>query len=141
MTGSALFDFLITLIVIVAIGSLFYVAIGAISTNETFVKIARIAVGVSLLIIFLLAVRGVFFGGGGAARVSPQGVLYFAAAIIVALLVIFLVKWFVGWIAPEFSEPVIFVISAIALIALLYVAGEILFGGGLAGVVRPMIAR
>lgn len=143
MTGSALFDFLIALVVLGGAMLLFMYAIDGISPNPLFSKLAKLAIGVAALVALLFAVKGVLFGGGGALAVSPLGVIYFAIGIIVVLVVIYLVKLLVAQFAPApYAEPILFVIGAIALIALLGLAASVLFGGGpfLSGVSgRPLL--
>ena len=131
MTGSALFDFLIALVVLGGAVALFMAAIDGISPNALFTKIAKIAIGIAALVALLVAIKGVFFGGGGAMTVSPLGIIYFAIGIIVVLVVMYLVKRFIVLICPlPWSEPILFVIGAIALIALLGLAASTMFGGG-----------
>ena len=130
MTGSALFDFLIACVVLAGAVYLFFYAIEGMSPNELFTKIARVAVGVAALVAFLFAVKAVLFGGTGL-TVSPVGIIYFAIGIIVVLVVLYVVKLMVGKLLPaEFAEPVLFIVGAICLIALLVLAGNVLFGVG-----------
>lgn len=132
MTGSALFDFLIALVVLVGVVALFFYAIEGISDNATFVKIARLAVGVAAVVAFLFAVKAVFFGGGGAGpSMSASSLLQFAAGVIIVLVVIFICKWFIGWAFPTFLEPAMLIIGGIALVVLLLLAAQVFFGGGL----------
>ncbi len=131
MTGSALFDFLIAIVVLGGAVLLFMTAIDGISPNALFTKIAKTAIGIAALVAFLFAIKGVFFGGGGAMIASPLGIIYFAIGIMVVLVVLYLVKLVLGWFCPaQFTEPVLFVIGAVALIALLALAATTLFGGG-----------
>jgi hypothetical protein len=132
MTGSALFDFLISIVALGGAVFLFMAVIDGISPNPLFTRIAKIAVGVAALIAFLFSIKGVFFGGGGGAlAISAVGIIYFAIGILVMLVVLYLVKMVIGWfgLPPEIAEPVLFVIGAIALIALLGLAATTLFGG------------
>ncbi len=131
MTGSALFDFFIAIVALCGAGLLFAVAIDGIAPNPLFAKIAKIAVGVAVIIALLFAIRGVLFaGGGGGLVVSPLGVLYFAIGIIIVLVVLYLVRMAVSYFAPQFVEPIMYVVGAIALIALLGLAATTLFEGG-----------
>ena len=132
MTGSALFDFLIAIVVLVGAVTLFMIAIDGISRNALLTKIAKFAVGIAALVAFLFAVKGVLFGGGGAVAVSPTGIIYFAIGIIVVLVVMYLANLLLPYIAPAaWVEPILFVIAALVLIALLGLAASTLFGGGL----------
>lgn len=130
MTGSALFDFLIECVALAGACYLFFYAIEGISPNALFTKIAKLAVGIAATIMFLFACKAVLFGGGGP-TISPVGVLLFAIGIIVVLVVLYVIKIIVGKIAPsELQEPILFVLGAICLIALLYLAANVMFGFG-----------
>ena len=130
MTGSALFDFLIACVALVGAIYLFYYAIDDMSPNETFTKIAKVAIGVAAAVAFILACKAVLFGGTGLV-VSPLGIIFFAIGIIVVLVVLYVVKLLVGKFLPaELAEPVLFIIGALCLIALLYLAATTLFGIG-----------
>lgn len=132
MTGSALFDFLISLVALMGAVGLFMYAIEGLSPNALFTKIARVAVGVAALIALLLAIKGVFFGRGGLV-IPPLGIIYFAIGIIVVLVVMYLVRMAVEAWLPEYAEPILFVVGALALIALLGLAATALFGGPVLG--------
>lgn len=132
MTGSALMDFLIAVVGLCLVVGLFFLAIDKIAPDEFFKKVARWAVGGVALIAFLLAIKGVLFGGAGMIAVTPIGLIQFAIALLVVMVVLFLVYMVVDYIAPDpFKVPVKYVVGAIALIALLVVAQQVLFGGGI----------
>jgi hypothetical protein len=134
--GAALVDFLITLVGLIFIGAMIFMAIDFISTDERFKKIAKFAVGGIIVILFLFAIKGVLFGGGGAALITPLAMLYFAIAVIVILMVWFLIDWFLGWAAGffppigQFMAVIKFVVGALVLIAILVAAADLLIGGG-----------
>lgn len=104
-------------------------------------KIGKIAVGVVLLVVFILAVGAVLFGTGGAVpNLSAEGFLWFCIGVIVILVVLFVIEFILnlvaGWmgVAGELVALVKYVIFAVALIALLVVADRTLLGGaGMAG--------
>lgn len=132
MTGSALMDFLIAIVGLCIIVYLIFMALDKISPDESFKGIARYAVGGAALLIFLVAIKGVLFGGGGALAISPVGVIEFAIGMIVVMVVIYLIYMVIDRLAPaELVVPVKYVIGALALIAILVVAERALFGGGL----------
>lgn len=132
MTGSALMDFLISIVSLCLIVGLIYLAIDKIAEDESFKKIARWAVGGAALIVFLLSIKGVLFGGGGGLTVTPVALIEFAIGLIVVMVVVVLIYMVIDRIAPdEFKVPVKYVIGAIALIAILVLAERALFGGGL----------
>ena len=134
--GSALIDFLITLIGLVFIGAIIFMAIDFISTDDRFKKIGKFAVGGILVILFLLAIKAVLFGGTAAAILSPLGMVYFAIAVIVILVVWYLINWFLDWAGGffppigQFMQVIKFVVGAVVLIAILVAAADLLLGGG-----------
>lgn len=133
MTGSSLLDFLISIVGLCIIVYLIFLALDFIAPDEKFKQIARYAVGGAALLIFLVAIKAVLFGGGGAGiGASPIGVIEFAIGLIVVMVVLYLIYMVVDYIAPEpFKVPVKYVIGAIALIAILVLAERVLMGGGL----------
>jgi hypothetical protein len=131
MTGSALFDFFIALILLVGAVALFFYAIEGMSPDALFTKIARLAVGLVAVVIFLYAIKAVFFGGGGGVSITPLGVIQFAIGIIVVLLVIYVAKAAISFFLPQFAVPIMYIIGGVALIALLALFAQIFFGGGL----------
>lgn len=133
-TGSALFDFLISIVGLCIVVYLIFKALDFIAPDERFKEIARYAVGGAALLIFLVALKGVFFGGGGGTGIgaTPAGVIEFAVGLIVALVVLYLVYMVIDILAPEpLKVPVKYVIGAIALIAILILAERVLMGGGM----------
>lgn len=131
MTGSGLIDFLIGLIVLCAAVAMIYRAIPFISPDPTFTQIAYWAVGVVALIALLKVVSALLFGGGsGGTHMDGLGLIYFAIGLIVLLVFIYLIYMAIDAIAPAFATPAKYVVGALALIALLLLAAQVLFGGG-----------
>jgi len=132
MTGSALMDFLIAVVGLVLVVGLVFLAIDFLAPDERFKKIARWAVGGVALIVFLVAIKGVLFGGGsGPLGFSPQNLIEFAIGLLVVLVVVYIIYRVVDFLAPAFATEIKYVIGAIALIAILVVAQRAMFGGGL----------
>lgn len=130
MTGSALIDFLIAVVGLCIIVYLIFLALDFIAPDERFKQIGRYAVGGAALLIFLVAIKGVLFGGGGMMGVSAIGVIEFAIGLIVVLVVLFIVYLVIDHIAPaNLAVPVKYVIGALALIAILILAERVLVGG------------
>jgi hypothetical protein len=132
MTGSGLIDFLINIIVLFAAGAIFFISIDKIAPDEFFAKIAKIAIGALMLVALIVVVASVF-GMGGGLKVSAQGVLWFAVAVIVAVVVLYVLNMAVDWIAtnmgfPQLAAAIKYVLGAIVLIALLIAAANFLFG-------------
>lgn len=132
MTGSALMDFLIACVGLCIIVYLIFLALDFIAPDERFKQIGRYAVGGVALLVFLVAIKGVLFGGGGAMAISPVGIIEFAIGLIVVMVVLYIIYMVVDQLAPGgLAVPIKYVIGAIALIAILIVAERALFGGGL----------
>jgi hypothetical protein len=135
MTGSGLFDFLIGIIILFAVVAIFMIALPKISTDATFTKIARIVIGVLALIAFLVAIKAVLFGGGGGLAISGAALVTFGIAVIVGLLVLFIVNMLLDKFGAlvglqDWTNIIKYIIGALVLIALIYVAGAALFGVG-----------
>lgn len=131
MTGSGLIDFVITLVVLVGVGALFFIAIDKVAPDATLNKIGKIAVGVVLAVVLLLAIKAVLFGGGAA--IAGGNIISFAIGVIVLLVVLYLVdlalSWFGESINSTIANAIKYLVFAIALIALLVLADRSFFGG------------
>ena len=131
MTGSGLMDFLISLVVLGIVVALIFLALEKISPDEFFKKIAKYAIGGVALVLVLFAVKAVLFGGGGAVVMNPLGLLSFAIGLIVLLVVLYLVYLAIDYFAPEgWVVPIKYVVGAIAIIAILVLAQQVMMGGG-----------
>jgi hypothetical protein len=136
MNGSGLLGFLITIIVLFAVGAIFFLTIDRVAKDPFLAKIAKIVVGCLILIAFIIAIAGVLGFGGGGVSATPQSIVIFAVAVLVLIVVLFLIDLFLTWLAanmglsPPIVQAVSFVITVIALIALILVAGDALIGGG-----------
>jgi hypothetical protein len=131
MTGSALMDFLIAVVGLCIIVYLIFLALDFIAPDERFKMIGRYAVGGVALLVFLVAVKGVFFGGGGAIAITPAGIIAFAIGLIVTMVVLYIIYMAIDRLAPaDLAVPVKYVIGAVALVAILFLAQQVLFGGG-----------
>lgn len=131
--GSGVVILLASIIILCGVVALFFVAIPGMSPDPVFTQIARIAVGVAAFVVFLFAVAGALgFGGGGLPRVDPGGILLFAGGLILVLVVIKVVKMAAAAFLPApIADITIYVVGALALAALLFMAYSVLFGGGL----------
>jgi len=133
MTGSALMDFLIAIVGLCIIVYLIFLALDFIAPDERFKQIGRYAVGGVALLVFLVAIKGVLFGGGGGIAISPGGIIQFAIGMIVVMVVLYVVYMVIDFLAPgNLAVPIKYVLGALALVAILLVAQQVLFGGGLA---------
>lgn len=133
MTGSGLMDFLIAVVGLCIIVYLIFLALDYIAPDERFKLIGRYAVGGVALLVFLVAIKGVLFGGSGAGMaISPRAVIEFAIGLIVVMVVLYIIYMVIDRLAPaELAVPIKYVIGAIALVAILVVAEQALFGGGM----------
>jgi hypothetical protein len=140
MNGSGLLGFIITLVVLFAIGAIFFLTIDKVVKDAFLAKIAKIVIGCLILIAFILAVAGVLGFGGGGLSASPESIVVFAVGVLVLIVVLYIVDLFLGWLAANMGigAPIVdairFVITVVALIALILVAGSALIGGGSLGV-------
>ena len=136
MNGSGLLGFLITIVVLFAVGAIFFLTIDRVAKDAFLAKIAKIVVGCLILIGLIVAIAGVLGLGGGGVSASPQAIVVFAVAVLVLIVVLFLIDLFLGWLAanmgltPPVVQAINFVITVVALIALILVAGDALIGGG-----------
>lgn len=130
--ASALMDFLISVVGLCVIVGLIFLALEKIAPDDWFKKIGRYAVGGAAILAFLAAVKGVLFGGGALMASNPLAVLACAVGIIVLVIVVMIIYMAVEKFAPaELVVTVKYVIGGIAVIVMLLLAGQALFGGGL----------
>ncbi len=138
---SGVFNFFIILIELCVIGAMIFTAMDFIGTDERFKKIAKIAVGGVLVVLFLFAVRDVFGGGGaGGMNLTPGGFLMFAVAVILTLILWYVIDALLGWVAANwapFLAPALdiirFVLAGLMLVVILVAAANILLGVSLNG--------
>lgn len=134
MTGSALFDFLIAIVLLCIVVGIFFLTIDRIAPDDFFKKVAKWAIGGIALIAALFALRAVLFGGAGGVEIRPLGLLAFAVGILVALVVLYLVNLAIDYFAPDpWKTHIKYVLGAIVLIALLMLAAQTVFGLNLTG--------
>lgn len=135
MNGSSLVGFVVAIIVLVGVTAIFFKVVDRVAKDALLATIAKIAVGCLVLVVFVLAIAGVLGFGGGGVSVSPMGVIIFAVGVLVLLLVLFIVDLFLTWLATQMSlgaglvEAIRYVVTVLALIALLLVAGNALLSG------------
>jgi uncharacterized membrane protein len=131
-TGSGLIDFLISVVGLIGIFYMIYVALDGIVPDERMKQIARIALGIAGTILALLMIKAVLFGGAGGPTVTPGAVIEFAVAIIVIYVVFYILNMVIDWIAmPALAPALHYLLAALVLIAMLLAAEQALFGGGL----------
>lgn len=132
MSGSGLIDFVITLVVLVGTGALFFIAIDKAAPDPTLNKIGKIAVGVVLAVVLLLAVKVVLFGGAGVV-LTGSGIIGFAIGVIVILVILYLVDLLLTWLGEQVNATIAaaikYLVFAVVLIALLVLADKSFFGG------------
>jgi hypothetical protein len=134
MTGGSLVGFFVSIIALFVVGAIFFKTVDGVAKNPLLATIAKIAIGGLILIAFVLAVAGVL-GFGGNAGVNPSGIIIFAVGVLVLLVVMYIIDLFLNWLAPQMGlagpvvEAIRFIVSVIAVIALLLVAGDALLSG------------
>ncbi len=139
MNGSSLFGFIIGIIVLFAIGAIFFLTIDRVAKDPFLAKIAKIVIGCLILIALVLAVAGVLGFGGGGLAASPQSIVTFAVGVLVLIAVLYLIDLFLGWLGPNMGlaggvvEAIRFIVTVVALIAMILIAGAALVGGGTGG--------
>lgn len=136
MTGSALFDFMITVIVLVATGVIFFTVIDKASPDPTMNKVAKVAVGTVFAVVLLIALKGLLFGGGALA-LSAGGIITFAIGVIIVLLVLYFldvgIQYLAGLIGATLANMIKVVVFAVILIALLVLVDQTMFGARYTG--------
>jgi hypothetical protein len=136
MNGSSLLGFVVSLIVLFAIGAIFFLTIDKVAKDAFLAKIAKIVVGCLILIAFVFAIASVLGLGGVGLAATPMSIVVFAVGVLVLVVVLYLVDIFLNWLGPAMGmtpgiiEAVRFVIAVVAIIALVLVAGSALIGGG-----------
>jgi hypothetical protein len=133
MSGGALVNFLVVILELIAIVAILYAAAPRLAPDPTLLQIAKIAIGVGALIVFILAVASVLGFGGQMLVLTPWSMFYVAIAVIVVIVVVFIINWVIDFFQVPFGDGVKFVVGAIALIAILVAVGTALTGGGLPG--------
>lgn len=133
MTGGALVNFLVVVLILIGIVAILYAALQSprLSLDPVLVKIAQIAIGVGAFVVFILAVASVLGFGGQSLALNPWTMFYVAIAVIIVLVVVYIIVAAVDFFQVPFAEGIKFVIGAVALIAILAAVGTALTGGGL----------
>jgi hypothetical protein len=129
--ASAFFTFLIALVGLLIIVGMIFVALDRIAKDAFLKQIGKLAIGGCAVLVLLVDLKAVFFGGGGAASISPIALIEFAIGVIILIAVFFLIDWAVGVWLPRWALPVNYVLSVMMLVILLVLAEQALFGGGL----------
>lgn len=145
MSGQSLMVFLASILGLCGVYAIFYTAVASpyLAMDATLQKIGRIAMGVVVGIAVILAFSALFFGGaGGMVGVSSVGVIHFAIGMIILMVALAVAVWLLGFFFPDLQgnnkNLVMFIIGAIALIVILLIAVDALFGGLGWGLNRPL---
>lgn len=141
MSGAGLWQFLIVCVELLLIGGLIFIGLDNLAIVDAgFKRIAKYGVGGALLLYFLFALGAVLglTGGKGALSASPVGLLELAVAIIVLFVVIKIIEIVLSRLAPAGDTPfgaivptILYVVGAVAVIALVLVAAHVLGGGSM----------
>src|SRR5262245_62114978 len=133
---SGLIAFIVSMILLLGVGAIFFITIDGIAKDDLLAKIAKIAVGCCLLIAFILAVAAVLGFGGAAFSASPGGIITFAVGVLILIAILYIVDLVLGWIgsAMGLGAPIVtairYIITVIALICLLLLAAAALLAKG-----------
>jgi hypothetical protein len=132
MSGAGLWAFLVTCVGLGIIVALIFLAIEMIEAPDPrFKKVARFVVGGAALLVFLMAVGGVLgLGGGLAISINPSNVIEFGIGLLILLVVLYIVYRVIDWFAFWVTE-IKYIVGAVAVIVILILAKQALFGGGL----------
>jgi hypothetical protein len=128
---SGLLGLIIGVILLVAIVAVFFLTIEKIVTDPLLVKIGKIVIGVIALIFVIAAAWGALFGGGGGPgmpHIDGRSLITFAVGLLIIIAVIYLLNMlisFFGFMVAELQ----YLLSIVALIAVIVLAGSALFGG------------
>lgn len=132
--GQSLLNFVVTLIALGAIGAIFFVGLDRFAKDETFKKVAKIAVGAAVVIVGTLAASSTLFGVGTMPAASPSSIVELAIGVIVAFVVLEILYRLIEWGWPTvlpFKDLAVLIVGAVAVGALLVLVERALFGGGL----------
>jgi hypothetical protein len=131
--AAAFFNFIIALVGLAIIVAMIFLALDRIARDGFLRQISKIAIGGCAVLILLIDVRGIFFGGGGAGTISPSALIEFAIGVIILIAVFFLLDWALTlwtYVTP-WIEIINYVLSVLMIILILVLAEQALFGGGL----------
>jgi hypothetical protein len=139
-----LINFLIVLIGLAVIGAIAYVGSEKSVRDATLKQIGQYAfVGIAV-IIALYAAGAVLFGAGNMIVLGPHQIIDFAIGMVFVLVVLFLLHLLADYALTgaraKAAAPVNYVLDAVAVLAILFVAGKAFFGGGL-GLIPPGFGR
>lgn len=130
MTGNALLDFFVGVILLVAVVAVFFLTVEKIVKDPLLIKIGKVVIGALALVILIIAAWGALFGGSrGGAVVSGAGLIYFAVGFLIVIAVVFVIDRVIAYFGFMVAE-LQYLLGLVALIAVLLLAGDALFGGG-----------
>jgi hypothetical protein len=128
--AAAFFSFLIAFVGLAIIVSMIFLALDRIAKDVFLKQIGKIAIGGCAVLVLLLDLKAVFFGGG-TGSISPAALIEFAIGVIILIAVFFLIDWAIGRWLSRWSNPINYILSVLMLVILLVLAEQALFGGGL----------
>lgn len=127
-----LISFLVVIVGLIVVAGLAYVGTEKIVRDETLKKIGQYAfIGIAVIVL-LYATGAVLFGAGTMMVIGPHQIIDFAIGLVVALFVLYILHLLADRFAPgQVKEPINYGLDCIALLAILWIAGQAFFGGGL----------
>jgi hypothetical protein len=139
MSLTGLWGFVIITFELVIIGAIIFLGIDfVVAGAEQFKRIAKLVVGSALFLYWLFAIGAALGIGGGvaAAAISPVTLLLLGVGIICLFLFVYIINMvidYVTFIPVPLKDVLKTIISAIAIIIMLYIAANALSGGTLMG--------
>lgn len=140
-----LINFLAVVVGLIVVAAIAYVGTEKVVRDATLKTIGQYAfVGIAVIVV-LYAAAAALFHVGNMLVLGPHQILDFAIGMVVVLLVLYLLHLGADFVLSgekfkRFAEPVNYFLDAVALLAILYIAGQAFFGGGL-GIIPPNFGR
>lgn len=128
---SGLLGLIIGVILLVAIIAVFFLTVEKIIADPLLQKIGKIVIGVLGLVTVIAAAWGALFGGAGGPgmpHLTGQSLITFAVGLLIIIAVVYLLNLLIGFFGFMVAE-LQYILSIVALIAVLVLAGTALFGG------------
>lgn len=138
---SGLLALIIGVILLVAVVAIFFLVIESIVKDALLQRIGKIVIGVLALVSVISAIWGALFGGG-AGIPTGTNLIGFAVGLLIILAVVYIASIAITWFGFMVTE-LQYLLSLIALIAVLLVAGTTLFpeAGKSLGIQLPRISQ
>ena len=129
-----LLGLIVGIIILCAVVAIFFLTIEKIVGDPLLQKIGKICIGAIALVFVIVAAWGALVGGGaGGLRVTGMSLITFAVGLLVTIAVVYILNMAIDWFGFMVTE-LQYILSIVALIAILLAAGTALFGGNVRSV-------